>query len=263
MTEPLIVAKVQGEILVEFPLDLYIPPEYLAILLEEFEGPLDLLLYLIRKKNFDIINIPIKDVTQQYLTYLTLMKQKNRDIAIEYLVMAGTLIELKSRMLLPRKSTIDETEEQDPRLALAERLLAYEKCQQAAEALESLERIDRDFWAFSLPAEELGPTLYHCCIIELKEAYLAIMLRTQQEQNHFVETETLSIREAMVDLLETLNTQKMAFSAFFHKLKNKNQLIVYFLAILQLAKDMLITLKQEYSFGPIILEYKGANDHGS
>ncbi|NBW56962.1 segregation/condensation protein A [bacterium] len=263
MLESSIVAKIQGEVLVELPSDLYIPPEYLAILLEEFEGPLDLLLYLIRKKNFDILNIPIRDVTQQYLTYLTLMKQKNRDIAIEYLVMAGTLIEIKSRMLLPRSSANTESEEEDPRLALAQRLLAYEQCQQAAESLEMLERIDRNFWSFSLPVEELGPTVYHCCMREIKEAYLSIIQRSAQQKSHLVEIEPLSIREAMIDLLEHLESKKVLFSNILKNLKTKNELIVYFLAILQLAKDMLISINQEYSFGPIILERRGELANGT
>jgi segregation and condensation protein A len=261
MSELTIIAKVQGEVL-ELPSDLYIPPEYLAILLEEFEGPLDLLLYLIRKKNFDILNIPIREVTQQYLSYLTALKESNRDIAIEYLVMAGTLIELKSRMLLPRRSKENEEEEEDPRLALAQRLLAYEQCQKAAETLDELNRVDRDFWNFSLPIEEPQIPLYHCCILELKQAYLSILERSQQQKTHLIETEPLSIREAMIDILEHVGIGQVSFTTLLKKLVNKNQLIVYFLAILQLAKDMLIKISQEYAFGPILLD-RQESSHGT
>ncbi len=250
-------AKIQGEPLYELPADLYIPPEYLEILLETFEGPFDLLLYLIRKKNFDILNIPIREVTHQYLTYLTLMKESNRDVAIEYLVMAGTLIEIKSRMLLPRQSQDNPEEEEDPRLALAQRLLAYEQCQRAATALDDLERIDRDFWAFQSTPDEDPVVIYHCCKIELKQAYIQILQKAQQQMAHTVEQEPLSIREAMIDLLEQLSFSKiLLFSDVLKKLSSKNELIVYFLASLQMAKDQLLSISQEYPFGPILLHHK-------
>lgn len=253
MNSETIIAKVQGQLLTSLPTDLYIPPNALEVILEVFEGPLDLLLYLIKKHNLDILNIPVADITQQYVAYVELMTVFQLELAADYLEMAAWLAEIKSRMLLP-KPPAEEGEEVDPRAELVRRLQEYERFKIAAERLDEHPRLERDWFSVSvqLPDMELlkpQPT------VDLKEILWAlkdVLVRADLKAVHTVQKELLSVRERMSVILEHLvDNTFLGFETFFDVSEGRLGVVVTFLAILELLKESMIELVQNESFGPI------------
>ncbi len=249
-------AIVRGEALTAMPKDLYIPPDAMEVLLEAFEGPLDLLLYLIKKQNLDILDIPIAEVTRQYMEYVELMKEVSLELAAEYLVMAAILAEIKSRMLLPRTENA-EGEEEDPRAELVRRLQEYERYKQVAEELDKFPRHGRDTFAAKAETQELVvekplPT------VDLKELLLAladVLHRVELHANHTVEMEPLSVRERMTRILTSLQDKEfIEFSSIFTLSEGKLGVVVTFLAMLELLKEHVIEFVQTVAFGPIHLK---------
>lgn len=247
------IALVHGEAFTSMPKDLYIPPDAMEVLLEAFEGPLDLLLYLIKKQNLDILDIPIAEVTRQYMEYVELMKELSLELAAEYLVMAAILAEIKSRMLLPRPENAEGIEE-DPRAELIRRLQEYERYKQAAEELDKFPRHGRDTFVASAEIEELTfekplPT------VDLKELMLAladVLHRVELHASHQVQLEPLSVRERMTRILTSLQEKEFIdFSQMFNVSEGKLGVVVTFLAMLELLKDHLIEFVQTVPFGPI------------
>jgi segregation and condensation protein A len=239
-------AIVQGTPYLELPEDLYIPPDALEVFLEAFEGPLDLLLYLIKKENLDILNIPVAQVTDQYIRYIEMMGVLRLELAAEYLVMAALLAEIKSRMLLPRPPAADE-EEDDPRAELIRRLQEYETIKKAAEDLDRLPRNERDtFEAHADTGDIKAPKIFPQ--VELREILLAfqdVLRRAEQLSHHQIVKEPLSVRERMSNILERLNRGNgLAFSQLFVKKEGRHGAVVSFLAILELAKEGLIEIMQ-------------------
>jgi segregation and condensation protein A len=246
-------AIVQGEPLTQLPRDLYIPPHALEVFLEAFEGPLDLLLYLIRRQNIDILNIPIAEISRQYVQYIELMSEMQFELAGEYLVMAATLAEIKSRMLLPRSSESEE-EEDDPRAELVRRLQEYERFKQAAEDLDSLERLERDV-AIALadvPEHKVVTKLPDITLKELLIVFQQALQRSSMFAHHHVQREPLSVRERMSQVLVSLEADKYSdFGALFDPAEGRMGVTVTFLAILELLKESLIDVVQAEAFGPI------------
>jgi len=246
-------AIVQGAPVTELPKDLYIPPQALEIFLEAFEGPLDLLLYLIRRQNLDVLDIPIAEITRQYMEYVELMKTVNLELAAEYLVMAAMLAEIKSRMLLPRPPGAEEDEE-DPRAELVRRLQEYERYKKAAEDIDGLPRIDRDTFpvAADVPHKEVVRPHPE---VELKEILLAIsevMRRAEMFAHHHIRREPLSVRERMSQVLDALTADNFTeFTTLFRLEEGKRGVVVTLLAILELIKQSLIELIQTEAFGTI------------
>jgi segregation and condensation protein A len=244
-------ARIYGEPLVEIPTDLYIPPDALEILLDAFQGPLDLLLYLIRKQNLDILDIPMAPLTRQYLDYVESMRSKNLDLAAEYLVMAAMLIEIKSRMLLPRPAVVNE--EEDPRAELVRRLLEYEQMKLAAARLEALPLIGRDFLRAQVVIEQsLAPRFPDVDADELRAAWADIMKRARLNQHHHITREQLSVREHMSIVLRTLQGRRFAmFEDLFDVSRGPQVLVVTFIAMLELAREHLLEVTQAEAFAPI------------
>lgn len=251
--EQLRLALVYGEAFTELPQDLYIPPDALEVFLEAFEGPLDLLLYLIRKQNIDILDIPVAEITRQYMSYVELMKAVQLELAAEYLLMAAMLAEIKSRMLLPRAEGL-EAEEEDPRAELIRRLQEYERFKRAAEDLDDLPREGRNFVVPTLPAPEararkLLPE------VELGELLLAmgeVLRRADLFESHQVTREVLSTRERMSQVLERLKDGAFVpFVALFTLDEGRLGVVVTFMAILELVKESLVELVQNEPFSPI------------
>ena len=252
-------AVVHGRPVTEMPQDLYIPPNALEVFLEAFEGPLDLLLYLIKRQNFDILEIPIAEVTRQYISYIELMKELKLELAAEYLVMAAMLAEIKSRLLLPRPAEL-EVEEADPRAELIRRLQEYERIKQAAEVLDKLPQQGRDIFCVTaqmpeLASERVMPT------IELQELALAfrdILKRAALVEHHHIQRESLSIRERMTQILVSIAERKTAsFVSLFSVNEGKMGLVVTFIALLELLKQAMIELFQEHPFGEIHVKAVG------
>lgn len=252
-------AIVQGAPMLTFPQDLYIPPDALEVILEAFEGPLDLLLYLIRRQNLDILDIPIAEITEQYMEYVELMKGLRLDLASEYLVMAAILAEIKSRMLLPRPTP--QEDEEDPRAELVRRLQEYERFKQAALDLDALPRLGRD--AFVTRAQvppgqvrRLPPTVdLHELLLALRE----VLARADLYLSHRVERESLSLRERMAQVLERM--QGVGFVPFVHLFElgeGRAGVVVTFLALLELIRDASIELVQPDPFAPIHARLRGA-----
>jgi len=247
------IALVQGEAVTELPEDLYIPPEALQIFLEAFEGPLDFLLYLIKRQNLDILDIPIVEITKQYMEYVELMKNLHLDLAAEYLLMAAMLAEIKSRMLLPRVEVEDEGSD-DPRAELIRRLQQYERYKKAAEDLDTIPRLERDtFVANAEPppfdAERPLPTLI---LPDLLFALKDILKRVELRASHHVAREPLSIRERMSVILETLSDKEFVpFTGLFTLEEGRPGAVVTLIAILELLKGMMIEIVQAETFGPI------------
>ena len=246
-------AIVEGAPFQELPEDLYIPPDALKVFLEAFEGPLDLLLYLIRRQNLDILNIPIAEITKQYISYIEVMNGMQLELAAEYLVMAAMLAEIKSRMLLPRQSD-EEDEEDDPRATLIRKLQEYENIKKAAEEIDQLPREERDIFATfvdvsNIKVEKTLPD------VELKEMLLAfqdVLKRAEQLSHHQITREPLSVRERMSTILENLNGKNyLIFSQLFFKTEGKYGVVVSFLAILELSKEGLIEIIQSEPFAPL------------
>ncbi|WP_370694174.1 ScpA family protein [Oceanobacter sp. 1_MG-2023] len=255
-------ALVQGQPLTQLPLDLYIPPDALEVILEQFEGPLDLLLYLIRKQNLDILDVNVADIVDQYLRYIDVMQEMQLELAGEYLVMAAMLAEIKSRMLLPRHSDGSDDEEEDPRAELIRRLQEYERFKTAAEDLDALPRMERDWQQASLRIEQPTVTRMHPDVDmrELMLAYADILRRADRTEHHEVQREQLSTRERMSQVLERLDGDEFSpFLQLFDSTEGRLGVVVTFLAVLELVKEKLIELVQQQPFGPIHVRMKPAS----
>ena len=250
-------ALVQGEPLTVIPQDLYIPPDALLVFLEAFEGPLDLLLYLIKRQNVDILNIPIAAVTKQYMEYIHLMDNLELELAAEYLVMASMLAEIKSRMLLPRP--IESDDEDDPRAELVRRLQEYEQFKKAAEDLEALDRLEREIHLTSIdiPRLDIDVPVPEVSLADLMSAFRDVVNRAEQFASHHVDREPLSVRERMVIVLDRINADEFtSFIDFFDPREGRMGVVVSFIAILELLKESLIELVQSKPYGPIYVKAK-------
>jgi segregation and condensation protein A len=247
------VARLYGEPLFALPQDLYIPPDALEVFLEAFEGPLDLLLYLIRKQNFNILDIPMAGVTRQYLRYVEEIRGRNLELAAEYLLMAAMLIEIKSRMLLPPKKVAEGQEPEDPRAELVRRLLEYEQMKLAGTRLNALPQLGRDFLKAQVYIEQsLQPRFPEVSAIDLQEAWQSILQRARLVQHHRVTREELSVREHMSLVLRRLQGRRfIEFEALFDPGRGTPVLVVTFIALLELAKETLIEITQAEAFAPI------------
>ncbi|WP_292455839.1 ScpA family protein [Methylibium sp.] len=246
-------ARLYGEPLFALPSDLYIPPDALEVFLETFEGPLDLLLYLIRKQNFNILDIPMADVTRQYLAYVEQIRKRNLELAAEYLLMAAMLIEIKSRMLLPPRRSEEGKEAEDPRAELVRRLIEYEQMKLAAARLERLPQLGRDFLRAQVHIEQsLAPQYPDVEPAELREAWLDILKRASLIQHHKISREELSVREHMSIVLRRLQGRRFAmFEDLFDAERPPQVKVVTFIATLELAREHLIELTQAEAFAPI------------
>jgi segregation and condensation protein A len=249
------VARLYGEPLFALPLDLYIPPDALEVFLEAFEGPLDLLLYLIRKQNFNILDIPMLSVTRQYLAYVEQIRNRNLELAAEYLLMAAMLIEIKSRMLLPPKKAAPGEEAVDPRAQLVRRLLEYEQMKLAAARLNALPVAGRDFVTAQIASDAVIQTrLPDVNPADLQAAWRGILQRARLVQHHTISREQLSVREHMTLVLRRLQGQRfMAFESLFDPSHTVAVVVVMFVAILELAKEAMVQITQAESFAPIYL----------
>ena len=247
------VARLYGEPLFALPTDLYIPPDALEVFLEAFQGPLDLLLYLIRKQNFNILDIPMADVTRQYLQYVDQIRKHNLELAADYLLMAAMLIEIKSRMLLPPKRTDDGAEPEDPRAELVRRLLEYEQMKLAAARLDALPQMGRDFWRGQVAIEQAAaPRFPDVSVDELRDAWLDILKRAKLHQHHKISREQLSVREYMSVVLRRLQGERFVeFQDLFDITRGPQVMVVTFIAMLELARERLLELTQAEAFAPI------------
>lgn len=246
-------ARLYGEPLFKLPQDLYIPPDALQVFLEAFEGPLDLLLYLIRKQNFNILDIPMAAVTRQYLAYVEEIRAGNLELAAEYLLMAAMLIEIKSRMLLPPKKVADGEEAEDPRAELVRRLLEYEQMKLAAHRLAEVPQYGRDFLRATVYVEQaLVPRFPDVHAVDLQSAWRDILRRARLVQHHRISREELSVREHMSIVLRQLQGRRFVeFGELFDVSRGTPVLVVTFIAMLELAKETLIELTQAEAFAPI------------
>ena len=248
------VARIYGEAMQHLPQDLYIPPDALEIMLDAFEGPLDLLLYLIRKANVDILDIPMAPLTRQYLTYIDSMQASNLELAAEYLVMAAMLIEIKSRMLLPRPKLGEGDEADDPRAELVRRLMEYEQMKIAGQKLNELPQAEREFfWVETLVEKSLYVRLPEVSVDDLKEAWMAVVRQAKLTKNHKISREELSVREHMGIILRVLRESGgfVQFETLFDPEMGAPSLVVHFLAMLELAREKLVEITQTESFQPI------------
>ena len=257
-------ATVLGQPVLQIPQDLYIPPDALEVILEAFEGPLDLLLYLIRRQNLDILDIPVAEITKQYVDYIGVMREMRFELAAEYLVMAAILAEIKSRMLLPRPPS-DENAEDDPRADLVRRLQDYERFKQAAEDLDTLPRMERD----TSPVAAFVPDRNSVKLpppVQLKEMLLAlhdVLKRAELFTGHSIKREALSVRQRMTDVLTRLGDGSFhRFESLFEPREGKLGVVVTFLSILELAKEQLLDIVQEAPLAPIYLKSLAAGEHG-
>lgn len=247
------VARLYGEPLFQLPTDLYIPPDALEIFLEAFEGPLDLLLYLIRKQNFNILDIPMAAVTRQYLSYVDEIRSRNLELAAEYLLMAAMLIEIKSRMLLPPKKTAEGQEPEDPRAELVRRLLEYEQMKLAATRIAEVPQLGRDFLRAQVYVEQaLKPRLPDVELADIQQAWADILKRAKLVQHHKISREELSVREHMSIVLRKLQGRRFApFEDLFDPAKGVPVLVVTLIALLELAKETLVEITQAEAYAPI------------
>jgi segregation and condensation protein A len=253
-------AVVEGQPQYQLPKDLYIPPDALEVFLDAFEGPLDLLLYLIKRQNLDILNIPLARITEQYMEYIDLMKELRLELAAEYLVMAAMLAEIKSRMLLPRPES-EEEDGEDPRAELIRRLQEYERFKQAAEDLHNLDQLGRDVYPVQVevPDKHISQEPPK---VELKELLLAlrdVLKRADMFSHHHITREPLSLRERMTRVLETVRPDRFTdFHELFDISEGRDGVVVTFMAILELLKQTLIEMVQSETFGPIHVKASGA-----
>lgn len=247
------IAKLYGEPLFKVPDGLYIPPDALEVFLESFEGPLDLLLYLIRKQKFDVMNVPMALVTEQYMGYVELIRKSNLELAAEYLVMAACLMQIKSRLLLPVTRADDDEEVEDPQAELARRLLEYEKMKLAAVELDRIPRNGRDFWrAFVLIEQTQNKILPDVSSEELARVWQEVLAQAQLRGNHTISRQELSVREFMSNILRRLGQSPIVeFRELFKKGCGIEVAIVNYLAILELAKDGLVCITQAVPFAPL------------
>jgi segregation and condensation protein A len=246
-------ARLYGEPLFNLPKDLYIPPDALEIFLEAFEGPLDLLLYLIRKQNFNILDIPMAAVTKQYLSYVEEIRERNLELAAEYLLMAAMLIEIKSRMLLPARQVEAGVEVEDPRAELVRRLLEYEQMKLAAARLNNMPQFGRDFLRAQVFIEQsIKPRFPDVHVLDLQDAWREILKRAKLTQHHIISREQLSVREHMSIVLKRLSGKKFAlFEDLFDTAKGAPVLVVTFIAVLELTRENLLEITQAEAFAPI------------
>ncbi len=251
-------ALVNGEAFTQLPQDLYIPPDALEVFLEAFEGPLDLLLYLIRRQNLNVLDIPIAQITTQYMTYIDLMQEMRFELAADYLLMAAMLAEIKSRMLLPRPESASE-EEADPRAELVRRLQEYERYKKAAENIDELPRVGRDIFEASAKGPDLTVVKAQPDL-DLKELLLAfqdVLRRTDMFASHHIQREALSVRERMTNVLAALNAESFtAFTTLFEAREGRMGVVVTLLAILELIKESIIEIIQTEPFGPIYVKVR-------
>jgi len=257
-------ALVLGQPYQDLPDDLYIPPDALQVFLEAFEGPLDLLLYLIRRQNLDILNIPIAQITKQYIAYIDMMDQLRLELAAEYLVMAALLAEIKSRMLLPRQPESEE-EEEDPRAFLIRKLQEYEAIKKVAEEIDLLPRDERDTFpaAVDVSSVEVKQVLPDVELKELLLAFQSVLKRVEQLSHHQITKEPLSVRERMATILEKLNrANQLPFAACFTRGEGKNGVVVAFLAILELSKERIIDIVQPEPYADIVVRIRTSNASG-
>ena len=246
-------ARLYGEPLLRLPNDLYIPPDALEVILEAFEGPLDLLLYLIRRQNFNILDIPMAEVTRQYLAYIDEIRARNLELAAEYLLMAAMLIDIKSRMLLPvRKADTGEPVE-DPRAELARRLLEYERIKRGARQLDEMPLAGRDFHAAQVWVDQAAAArLPDVTVVDLRAAWADIVRRAQLVQHHRIARESLSVREFMTRVLRTLQHRRFAeFQELFEIERGVPVVVVTFIALLELARESLVEITQAEPFAPV------------
>jgi segregation and condensation protein A len=250
-------ATVAGEPLLVLPDDLYIPPDALAVFLERFEGPLDLLLYLIRRQNFDILDIPIAQITAQYMHYVETMQAAKLDLAAEYLLMAAMLAEIKSRLLLPRQASVDAEDDEDPRAELVRRLQLYEQFKQAAKTLDELPRMQRDCFIAVAQAvyEPVAKPLPDVSLTELLQAMQAVLQRADQLQDHRIQREPLSVRDKMTQILRAIQkNQFVELPQLFVPEEGRQGIVVMFLAVLELLKAHLIDIVQADAYAPIYVQ---------
>jgi len=255
--KPEIRAVVDGVVLTEVPDDLFIPPDALEVLLDSFSGPLDLLLYLIRKQNIDILDIPMVSITKQYLQYISLMECRKLELAADYLLMAAMLAEIKSRLLLPVAPGSEDVEDEDPRMTLVRRLQAYEQMKQASELLDSLPRKERDTFLIQVMPGELETIKVHPDVelVDLIEAMKSLLQREVHLTNHQVARELMSVRERMSQVLLQLQQHKVVeFTQLFTFEEGRMGLVVSLLAILELARQSLLVISQNQAFSPIYLQ---------
>jgi segregation and condensation protein A len=252
------VAKIYGEPMLELPRDLYIPPEALEIFLETFEGPLDLLLYLIRKQNINVLDVPMAELTRQYLGYVEMMRRTQLELAAEYLLMAAVLIEIKSRLLLPKPPAI-LGDELDPRAELVRRLLEYERMKAGARALDEMPLADRDFSLVRVWFDRVATARFPDVRPEdLKTAWAGLVARARVNRHHLVTREQLSVRGQMSRLLKFLEPGRfIEFTSLFEEHADVSHLVVTFLAILELAREQLLDIAQAEPYAPIYVQRKG------
>ena len=256
MTDGLAFARLYGEPLFKVPQDLYIPPDALEVFLEAFEGPLDLLLYLIRKQNFNVLDIPMAEVTRQYLGYIEQIRKSNLELAGEYLLMAAMLIEIKSRMLLPVRKSDGQGEVDDPRAELVRRLVEYERMKLAALQIDGLPVVGRDFVLGSATVDEtVEKTWPDVSVADLQEAWADVLRRARLVQHHRIQREELSVREHMTHILRRLKDARFVeFADLFEPARGVQVAIVNFLAMLELAREFLIEVTQGEAYAPIYVK---------
>ncbi|WP_153130674.1 segregation and condensation protein A [Dechloromonas hortensis] len=260
------VARIYGEAMQTLPQDLYIPPDALEVMLDAFEGPLDLLLYLIRKANVDILDIPMAPLTRQYLDYIDGMQASNLELAAEYLVMAAMLIEIKSRMLLPRPKLGEGDDGEDPRAELVRRLMEYEQMKLAGQKLNEMPQAEREFfWVETLVEKSLYVRLPEVSVEDLKEAWMSIVRQAKLTKNHKISREELSVREHMGIILRLLQERGgfVQFETMFDPAMGAPGLVVHFLAMLELAREKLVEFTQTEAFQPIYVRvHQGGTEPG-
>ena len=248
-------AKLYGEPLFALPHDLYIPPDALEVFLETFEGPLDLLLYLIRKQNFNVLDIPMAQVTKQYLGYIEQIRKSNLELAGEYLLMAALLIEIKSRMLLPVRKSSAHDEAEDPRAELVRRLVEYERMKLAALQIDALPVLGRDFMRAQVHIDDTAETQWpEVSVADLQSAWVDVLRRAKLVAHHHIRREELSVRDHMTQILRRLkDTRFVEFGDLFDPARGMPVAIVHFLALLELAREALVEITQAEAYAPIYL----------
>lgn len=259
----LVLARIHGQPLLEMPTDLYIPPDALEVFLETFEGPLDLLLYLIRRANLDILDIPMAPLTAQYWQYIESMQRHNLELAADYLLMAATLLDIKSRMLLPKPPReIQAESDEDPRAELVRRLMEYEQIKQGARTLDTIPRVERDFeWVAIHVAEKTVERLPEVSVADLQVAWLELMRRARLTQHHRISRDELSVREYMSQILRRLQAGgNHPFESLFDVTHGVASLVVGFLAVLEMVKERLILVTQNAPMEPIYVRLKSSDD---
>ena len=255
-------ARVYGEAFNDLPFDLYIPPDALEVFLDSFEGPLDLLLYLIRRQNINVLDIPMAELTRQYLGYVEMMRRTQLELAAEYLLMAAVLIEIKSRLLLPKPPAVAGGEAEDPRAELVRRLLEYERMKQAARAIDELPLADRDFATVRVWFDHsVAARLPDVSPDDLKAAWAVLIARAHVNRHHLVSREQLSVRSEMSRILKLLAPSRFAeFTALFAEHADIPHLVVTFLAMLELAREQLVSVAQAEPYAPIYVQLKAEPD---